>query len=94
VEEVDGSPADSREVFNRLLQGPVEVLVVAWIDGRPDIGGGKTVEVSMAKEPVDLGAGIEEMGDQASEGRERWTMAVPQSRFVEAEDQVVDALGH
>src|ERR1035437_4123453 len=86
VEEVDRAAADPREVLDRLLQGPVQVLVVAGVDRRPDIAGGQTVEVSASQESVDLGAGVEEMEDQPSEGWECGTMAVSKPRFIEPED--------
>ena len=94
VEKVDGPAADAREVLDRLLERPVKLLFVTRVDRRPDIGGGQSVEVGVAQQPVHLGAGIEQMEDQPSKGWKRGTVAVSKLIFLEPEDEVADAFGH
>ena len=65
VQEVDSPAADAGEVLDRLLQRAVEVLVVAGVDGRPHVGRGEPVQMSVSQQPVNLGTGIEEVEDQA-----------------------------
>src|SRR6185503_10041628 len=93
VEEVDGAPADAREVLEALLERTVELEVVRGVDRRPHVGGGAAVEVCMAEEAVDLGTRVDEVTDQPAEGGERGAVTIAQARLVEAVDEIVDAFG-
>ena len=92
VEEVDGPAADAGEVLDDLLQAAIEILVVAGVDGRPDIRGREAVEMSVTQERVHLRSGIEQVEDQPPKCRERRSVPVSKARFIEAEDKVADAL--
>ena len=66
VQKVDRPPPDPGEVFERLLQGPSQCLVVPGIDGGTNIGGCLSVQVGVAEERVDPGCGVDQVGDQAA----------------------------
>src|SRR5947199_6578800 len=82
MEEVDRTAPDPCEILEGLLKRPGQVLVVARIDARADIGILLAVEVGVSKQRVDLGCGVDQMGDQAAEGGEGRAMAVTQPRLV------------
>src|SRR5579859_5999671 len=76
VEQIDGAPPYAREVLERLLHRAVELLVVYRIDRRADVGCRLAFQVGATQKTVDLGPGIEQMGDQSPESRERGPVAV------------------
>src|SRR2546428_1294920 len=73
VEKVDSPAADAREVLDRLLERPVKLLFVTRVDSRPDIGGGQSLEVGGAQQPVPPCARIGPMGDPTPQGWESRT---------------------
>ena len=94
VEQVDGAPPHAREVLERLLQGPGQLLVVAGIDRGPHIGGRLAVQVRVAEQRIHLRRRIDQMGDQAAEGRKSRPVAVAQARLIEPVDEITCPLRH
>ena len=92
VKEVNGSPPYAGEVLERLLQGPAQLLVVAGVDGGPDVGGRLAVEVGVAEEAVDARRGVDQVCDQAAEGGKGGAVAVAQLRLVHPVDEVAGPL--
>src|SRR5205814_1726218 len=86
-------PPPPREVLQRLLERPRQLLVLAGIDGRPDVGGRLPVEVRVSQEPVDARRRVDEVGDQAAQGGEGGAMPVAQAGLVEPVDEVAGPLG-
>src|ERR1700687_1897878 len=81
VQEVDSPAANSGEVLEGLLQGALELLVVAWVDGGANVGGGHAVQVGVAQQGVHLRSGVEQMADQTAEGGECRAVAISQTRL-------------
>ena len=67
---------------------------MARIDARADIGVLLAVEVGVSKQRVDLGCGVDQMGDQAAERGEGRAVAVTQPRLIQPVDEVAGPLGH
>src|SRR5882672_9025146 len=94
VKQVDRPAANAGEVLEGLLQRTLELQVVRWIDGCAHVGCRQPVEVCVPEERVHLGPRIEQVCDQAAEGRKGRPVAVAQAGIVQPVDKVADALRH
>src|SRR5438105_6281027 len=93
MEQIYGSTPDPCEVLDRLRERTVQVLVVAWVDRRANVGGRESLEMSATQERIDPRARLEQVADEPAEGREGRAVAVPELRLVETEDEVADSFG-
>src|SRR5438874_5108743 len=94
VQEVDRTPADPGEIVESLLQRLGQVLVVAGIDRRADVGGPLSVQVRVAQQGVDLARRVDQVGDEAAQRGERRAVAVAKAGLVEPVHEVAGPLRH
>src|SRR5258708_3221813 len=92
VQEVDRTSPHAGEVLERLLERTVELLVVGGVDSGADIGRRLPIEVGVPDQAVDLRARVDEVGDQAAEGGEGGSVAVPKACVVQPVDEIADPL--
>jgi len=98
MEEVNGPTANPREVFDRplkrILRRVGDRVSRGWgrVDGGPYVGGGEAVQVGVPQQGIDLGARVEEVGDQPTEGREGRPVTVSKPGLIQPEDEIADAL--
>ena len=85
---------DAGEIFKRLVERHGQLLVVARVDGGPDVRAGLAVQVGVAEERVHLGRGHDKMGDQAPERRKGRAVAVAQASLVQQVDEIARPLRH
>jgi len=83
VQKVDGAPAHAGEVLERLLERAVQFLVVGGVDRGADISGRLPVQVGVPDQAVNLGAGVDQVRDQASQSGEGGSVAVPEAGVVQ-----------